>query len=368
MKLNSRNLILSAIVAIIAVIAVVRIVSRIRTNRTKTDTSQQALVIKAEKVFIGDVIDQVKISGTVRPANEVDIFPKIAGRITDIYYDVGDTVKAGYALAEIEHREIALQKESAMASLAMAKANDNAARIDFDRAKELIQKNAITQVEFEGDQLKYETAKAQRQSAQAQADIASQQLKDARVTSLINGTITKRMCEKGASVYSASHIFTVQDLSTLKLVTTVDAPTLTRLQKGTSATLKIENPAVTIPGKVATLSPSLDQHSRRASVEIELLEQSKKLLPNMFVDGSLLLSKLTNVLVVPNKALMTSDDKTSVFRVEGGKISLVNLTVGQSDGINSLVLDGLKEGDVVAVSGLDRLHDGSLVITEETAK
>ncbi|HXW53046.1 MAG TPA: efflux RND transporter periplasmic adaptor subunit [Myxococcota bacterium] len=368
MKFSRRNLILLAIVAVVFLIAVMRIVNRVRTGRGKADISEKAMVIKTEKIVSADIIDQVKISGTIRPANEVDVFPKIAGRIIGIYYNVGDAVKAGDALVEIEHTQIALQKESAMAALAMAKANADAAKIDFDRAKELIDKKAITRVEFEGDQLKYDTARAEQKSAQAQADIASQQLKDARVTTLISGTITKRMCEKGSTVSLTSPIFTVQDLSTLKLVTTVDAATLTRLRKGSFAILKFDTPSITLPGIVATLSPSLDPHSRRAIVEIELPEPNRKLVTNMFVDGSLLLRKLDNVLVVSNKALITSEGKATVFSIVDGKASLVDITVGQSDGLNSQVLDGLKLGDVVAISGLDRLHDGSVVITEETAK
>jgi RND family efflux transporter MFP subunit len=246
----------------------------------------------------------------------------------------------------------------------MAKTNENAARTDLERARELYAERAMAQAELEAIEQKYDVAKAQALAAMAQADIASQQLKNASITSLISGTITKRTTALGANVSPEAPLFAVQDLSKLKLVTSVDAPTLLRLKKGLDANLHVEDLGVDVKGRIASLVPSLDAHSRRAEVEIEIDDHNGTLMPNMFIDGSLVLSKTTNALLVPNRALVMTDSSPQVFRVRDGKIEVVNTRLGQRDVHHSQIIDGLNEGDLIAVSGLDRLRDGVVVTVE----
>lgn len=228
MKLNKRTVLIVLAVAFGSIVGI-RVISRLVRSKADTPQDEQALVIRAEKVVKGEVVDQVKISGTIRPVNEVEIYPKIQGRITSLNFNVGDSVRAGDVLAVIEHNEISLQEKSARASLAMARTNESAARTEFERAKELVADRAMANAELEAIEQKYDVAKAQTMAAQAQADIANQQMRNASITSLISGTITKRTAALGASVTPQAPIFTIQDISKLKLVTSVDAPTLLRL-------------------------------------------------------------------------------------------------------------------------------------------
>ena len=363
MKPTRRTLLIILAVAFGSIVGI-RIISRLTKPGEQTSSDDQALIVRVEKVAMGEIVDQVKISGTIRPINEVEIYPKIRGRVLALKYNVGDSVQAGDVLAVIEHQEIGLQEKSARASLAMAKTNENAARTDLERARELYDERAMAKAELEVIEQKYDVAKAQALAAMAQADIASQQLRNANITSLISGTITKRTTALGANVSPEAPIFAVQDLSKLKLVTSVDASTLLRLKKGVVARLNVEELGVEISGRITSLAPSLDAQSRRAEVEIEIDDHNGKLVPNMFIDGSLVLSKTSNTLIVPNRAVVMADSLPQIFRVNDGKIEAVSARLGQRDVHNSQIIEGLEEGDMIAVSGLDRLRDGVLVTVE----
>jgi RND family efflux transporter MFP subunit len=368
MKLQKRTLIIAIVVGIFVAIAGFRIISRLVKNADQGNLGQQALYIRVDKVVKGSVVDQVKISGTIRPVNEVELFPKIAGRIIAVNREVGDQVKKGDVLAVIEHREISLQEQAAKAALNIARTNENAAKIEYDRAKILFEENAMAKAQLESFEQKYAVARAQTLSAKAEADLRNQQSINAQVTSLIDGTITKRTAALGASVSPSSPVFTVQDISSLKLVTSVDASTLTRLKKGIWANLAIDQtPPLSVSGKVITLAPSLDLNSRRAQVEIEIDDDSG-LVPNMFIDGALILNELKDVLTIPNAAIISLENKPAVFRIIDNKAYLVNPQLGASDRINTVVIEGLNEGDVVATSSLERLHEGANVTVEEMAK
>ncbi len=366
MKPSRRILLIVAVVAVSGLVGI-RIVSRLLQSRAPASGDAQALIVRAVKVTTGEIIDQISISGTIRPHREVDIFPKSQGRVLTLNYEVGDKVKAGDVLAVIEHQEIELQVKSARASLAMAKTNENAAHIDLKRARELYVERAMAKTELEEFEQKYAVAKAQSLSALAQADIAAQQLQNAYTTSLINGTIIKRMTAVGANVSPQAPIYAVQDLSKLKLVTSVDAPTLVRLKKGSTATLKVAELDTDVVGHVSSVAPSLDQQSRRAEVEIEIDDQNGKLVPNMFIDGSLVLNRLANALIVPNGAVVLAQDQPFIFRLTNGKAEAVRAQIGNKDAHNTQIVAGLNEGDMIAVSGLDRLRDG-LAITIEATK
>src|SRR5690606_10330652 len=175
MKVVSRTLLIIVAVALVS-IAGVRVFSRLSKSKELTADDEQTLVIRVEQIKKGDVIDQIKISGTIKPNSEVDIYPKVSGRVLELTFGVGDNVKAGDVLATIEHQEYQLQERSARASLAVAKTNENAARIEAERARELFAERAMAKTELEAIEQKYDVAKAQALAAMAQVDIAAQQI------------------------------------------------------------------------------------------------------------------------------------------------------------------------------------------------
>lgn len=364
MKLTTRKFLIVVGLLLLGIIGF-RIAASVKKNRLLSQPNEQVLVVKTHTVGKGKLVDQVRISGTIRPANEIDIFPKIAGRIVSLNVDLGDFVKAGQVLAVIEHKEVALQEKSALAGAAVAQANEASAHRELVRAKKLFQESAISQAQLEGAQLKYDLARAQRQNADAQADIARQTKANAQITSLISGFITKRTVTLGSMVGTQSPIFTVQDISKLKLSTSVDASALQRLKKGTMASISLERVAQKIfSGVVTLLSPSLDAQSRRAAIEIEISEPYEGLVPNMFVDGFLILGTSTDSLIIPNKSIRGSGQDARVFKVVDQKITVVSPRLGASDENNTEVVSGLSEGDVIVISGLENLREGVVVSVE----
>lgn len=363
MKLSGRTLLFVGAVVIASVVGV-RLFSRFTEKNADVQSNQSPIVVRVNKVVKGDIVDQIKISGTIRPNHEVDIYPKMPGRVIALKFDVGDKVNAGDVLAVIEHDEAELQEKSAKASLAMAKTNEAAAKIELERARELFVERAMTKAELEAIEQKYSVAKAQARAAIAQADIATQQLKNATITSLTSGTVTNRNTTLGAHVSPQAPIFAVQDISKLKFVTSVDAQTLLRLKKGTRAALSFDQIPDEVTGHVKSVAPSLDLQSRRGEIEIEIDDKSGKLVPNMFIDGALILSTIKDVLIVPNRAVVTDTKTPRLFRVVDGRVHVVNPRLGPRDNVHSQILDGLALGDLIAVSGLDRLREGSVVAAE----
>lgn len=363
LKLTLQKIFLLAATAFFVIIVGIRVVSYLKKSRDDVAVKQAATTIRVNKITRGDIVSAIKISGTIRPANEVEIFTKAPGRVLKLNVDVGDQVKAGQVLAIIEHRELELALKAARAALAMAKSKRSAAKTDLDRSKDLLEDRAISQAYLEDSELKYDLAHAQVLASEAEAEMAAQRVQDAHITSPITGTVMKRNASIGTMVSPTLMMFIVQDISRLILHTSVDKDSFAQLSKGTVAQLNLGGEDVV--GKVVTVSPSLDPQTRRALVEIDIDTQHKHLVPNMFVDGSIVLDTRTNVLTLPYEGLVSYLDNVSVFKIVDGEVRKVNVTLGRSDNKRYEVLEGLEEGDIIAVTGLDRLKDGTKIIIED---
>jgi RND family efflux transporter MFP subunit len=333
-----------------------------RAAKAPEERPAEGALIRTARVSRSEVVDRLDLTGTVRPRNEVDIFAKVAGRIETVHAQVGDRVKAGQTLATIEHKEISWQAKSAQAALKIARANLDGAKLELDRTEALFKGGASTQAQLDGVKVRYSLAEAQAAQAEAAAGLAHQQEANARVESPISGTITRRPVNVGNQVGPAQPLFTVQDVATLKVETSVDAAGFARLRKGAEARVTVDAlPGQVFAGKVTLMSPTLDAGSRRAQVELEIDNSSGKLLPNMFARADLAVGRLPDALVVPRDAVAESAGGAQVFRVRDGKVQALRPRLGPVDGDKVAVLDGLAEGDEVAVSGVGGLADGAIV-------
>lgn len=318
-------------------------------------------VIVTARVAHADLPLTVSMTGTVRARNDVEVFPKVSGRVQSVHAQVGERVTAGQLLAVIEHQEIAWQAKAAEAAVAVARANRDGAKLDFDRTKALYEGGAAAAAQLDGAKVKLDLTQAQVAQAEAAAGLAQQQLQNARIESPITGTIIRRPVNVGAQVSPTTSLFSVQDVTSLKLESSVDAASFARLHKGQSAEIAIDSLTGSYAGKVSLLSPALDAQSRRAAVEIEIDNSKGLLLPNMFAHVSVAVATIEQALVIPREAVLESAGGAIVYKVDGEHVRSVTPKLGAGDEHLVVVESGLADGDVLAVSGLSGLADGVAV-------
>lgn len=339
-----------------------RIVEAKKAAGATHETVQVAIPIEVAALVRADLSEVVLVTGSIRPANEVDVYAKVPGRIEAINVQVGDKVKSGALLASVEAKEIAWQAKAAEAAVRLARAQLDGARLEADRTKALFQGGAATQAQIDGVKVKMQLAEAQLAQAEAAAGLARQQVANARIESPIAGTVTRKNISVGAQVGPQGPLFSVQDLGALKLESSVDATAVARLKKGQLVALKVDAlPGKSFEGEVSVISPSLDPLTRRAAIEITVRNETGELLPQMFASAAITLGTQQGALALPNAALKTALGKSVVYVVREGKAVEVSPRLGASDGSKTALIEGLSEGDQVAVSSLAALSDGALV-------
>ena len=334
-------------------------------------TAEQIPLVRADKVVRADLADKVSFTGNIKARNDVDVFSKVSGRIESLPVQIGDKVKAGQVLAVIEHKESGWQARASEAAVEVAKANLAGAKLNHDRTMALFNGGSGTQAAV--DQVKVALALSEAQLAQAQAakGLAEQNLANATVIAPIGGTVIRRPVNLGANVGPNTVLVTIQDVETLKLEASVDAPTFARIKKGLPVEVTVDSlPGEAFPGRVSLLSPALDVTTRRAALELEIDNSGGKLLPNMFASADVIVGNLKGAVAAPQAALFLSGGAPAVFRIRNGVAEVVRPVFGPADHGIVAVVSGLDEGDLLAITGQASLADGAKVkvATEAAAK
>jgi membrane fusion protein (multidrug efflux system) len=337
-------------------------VSAVRDARAVTaEKPAEVALIKTGRVVRADLVEKVTFTGTIRPRNEVDVFPKAGGRIEALNVQVGDQVK----VAVVEHREVSWQAKAGAASVSVAKAGLAGAQLEYGRTLQLFEGGSATKAMVDGAKVKLDLAQAQCAQAEAASGLALQQLFNATIVAPIAGTITRRPVNLATQVGPGAPIASILDIASLKLEASVDAPSFARLAKGAEAQVVVDAlPDEVFAGKVTLLSPTLDSVSRRAAIELEVDNTQGKLLPNMFARAEVRVGLLKGALAVPKIAIVEGAGGSMLYRIKAGKAELLHPKLGPTDRELTAVVTELAEGDEVAVNGQAALSDGAPVKTQ----
>ncbi|OGL42773.1 MAG: hypothetical protein A2W05_07360 [Candidatus Schekmanbacteria bacterium RBG_16_38_10] len=363
-----------------------RIFSNVRAKKALEVNSINEMPVEVSKVFNGKIDERILLTGTIHPTAEVAVYSKFSGKLEKINKDVGDRVNRGEIIAIVEHKDLLLQVEQAEASLSVAKASCEQARVnyenageDLERMKNLFKDGTISKQQFDTAKNKFENTQAQLKLAEAQANnlqtatlkLAKEKLSDSYITAPISGIITLRNYDAGAMVSTSTSsnnnaIFKIEDIDVVHALTNVAEVDLQKIKEGLESQIIVAAfPGQIFQGKVTKITPSLDIVTRTSAVEIEISNKDHKLKSGFFANIIISANKISDALLVPKNAVLLKEGKNIAFVVNGGTAHLRRIETGLRDDKNIQVLKGLKEGDEVVISGINELEDGAKVTKEK---
>ena len=327
--------------------------------------------------------------GTVEARRAYLIGPTAPGRVLKVLADVGDSVKAGQLLAEMDpvdlaQRLVALQaaagraasaQAAAQAQLQDAQARQALATTNARRNVELAGKNFISAGALESRLQEQASAEAAVQAAQANLDGARQELvrlqaeqaglrqqRDAiRLLAPVDGVVTAREAEAGSTVVAGQAVLRLVDPASLWVKTRFDQGRSAGLASGLPASIVLRsNPAQPLAGKVARLELLSDSVTEERVAQIVFDPLPAGVTLGELAEVTLQLASAAPSLIVPNASVKRRGEQTGVWRVHEGLLQFVPLRLGASglDG-RVQVLDGLQAGDQVVVYSEKELTEGA---------
>lgn len=343
------------IVGIVAVIALFAYIL----NSNKAKNEAETAVVSQKNTAVTVRIDTVKTeipnldyiaNGNFAPAQELSFPAENSGRVVRVLVDEGSVVRKGQVLAVIKGDQLSVELTNAQAAY-------NTAVADMQRYENAFTTGGVTKQQV--DQAKLNVA-----NAKARLDQARISFGDATIKSSINGIVNKRYIEPGSVVSPGTNLFDLVDVSTLKLKVTVTEQQVATLKLGTMVKVKASVfPDKEYTGKVTFIAPKADE-SLNFPVEIQITNNpDNQIKAGMY--GSAIFSaggaKQQPIMAISRKAFVGGVGNNQVFVVKDSTAQLTKVVSGRIMGEEVEVLSGLKEGDIVVVSGQINLQNGTKV-------
>ena len=326
----------------------------------------------------GTIRERVSLVGSLKPKEQVEVIPRITGRLERIFVDVGDPVREGQLLAELEGEELAQQVLRADASLAVAEATlaqreaelENA-RAEGKRAADLFAQGLMSVQAQQTAETRARVVQSQLALAEAQvrqAKAAHEELRirqqQTQIRSPLDGWVARRYVHPGALVNPNTPLVNVLRLSTMVTQVSVPERDFAKLQVGNQATVAIDAlGGRSYEGRVARISPLLDPTTRSGSVEIEIPNSDGQLKAEMFARIQMDLGADRQALLVPRDAVILRGQQTGVNVLLTDRVQFRPIETGASTEQGIEVLAGVEAGTTVITRGTQGLQDGDLVST-----
>ncbi|HEX4826385.1 MAG TPA: efflux RND transporter periplasmic adaptor subunit [Candidatus Polarisedimenticolaceae bacterium] len=302
---------------------------------------------------------EIVAGGKVRPqvGAEIRVGPRISGILTRLYVKVGDSVRKGELLAELDRTELEVAVEEARAALDEARAELSLAIASARRLRQLSGEHLTSQAALEEAEVQEVVAQAAVRRSESQLRRAEVELSYATITAPIAGTVTSvgtRQGETVAASFAVPSLVTIMDLSRLNVEAFIDEVDIGRILVGQSATIATDAfPGKSFKGHVIAVTPQteLRQSVLHYVVLIGLDEDYlSSLRPEMSVVASIVVGENRQVLSLPTSAIQRDEDgRTFVSILSEQGISRRDVSVGEIRGTQVEIKAGLSAGEVVAL-------------------
>lgn len=336
----------------------------------------RATQVQTDQVSTGTINEKIALTGTLKPKQQVDVNPQMAGRITQILVDTGQPVARGALLAVIEDDQIKQQVERAgaaisvdEASIAQREAELSNARAELERKRKLVEEGLLSRIELDTletrvrvTQSQLELARAQRRQSQADQRELNIRQGQTRVYSPIAGVVARRQVDIGAMGSSTSPIVTVVSISPMIIEVQVPERDIARIRRGAQVKVTVDSlPNQNFTGRVMRIAPLLDPQTRNGLVEIEIPNRNGMLKGEMFARIELDLGSSRETTLLPRDALVYRGEQPGVYTIENEAAKFLAVETGLTQEDKVEVLSGLKAGDTVITGGANLLKDGDRV-------
>lgn len=296
-----------------------------------------------------DIGQTYAAEGIVEAVRQSTVSAQISGRIVDIRFDVGDSVRKGEVIVRIDEREVGDALASAQAQIAQARATLQNAKAHYDRTQQLFRQNFVSKAALDTAFTDFQAAQAQLQAAVAVASRAETVKGFATVTAPYSGIVAARHVELGETVVPGKPLMTGFDPTDMRVVADVPQFRLAQIRK--SARADIEFPAQNrrVRAGEITVLPTADPQTHTTRVRLALPEYVPGSYPGMFARVHFVVGQ-SRRLMIPAQAIIRRTEVTAVYVVDAaGAIRLRQIRPGQDFGADGIeVLGGLQPGEKVA--------------------
>ena len=379
---------------------------RRRSEKAHTeDTPARLPAASVARVVLGTISSELRVAGQFTAYQEVDLHAKVSGYIRRINVDIGDRVRAGEVIANLEVPELNAQVTGAQAEIrhsqseiersnsevARAKSNYVAIHAAFTRLEQAAKQRPglIAQQELDDAQAKDQNAEAQIDAAKAAAEASEQQLGVSQadklrvqtlsdysvVVSPFNGVVTQRNADTGSLIQAGTGsngqgipLVRVAQSDLLRLRMPVPEADVRFIHPGSIVTVTVRAVSRVFNARIVRFTRALDAETRTMLAEVDVPNNDLSLSPGMYAETEIILQRHAKVLSIPSQAVVQDSDQPYVLIVNAAKqVERRNVQLGIQGGNRTEITSGLAQGDLVILAGQTNYQTGEVVRPQEVS-
>ena len=329
--------------------------------------TQEAAIpsVKVVHPVAGSKADDLALPGNVQAFTDTPIYSRTNGYLKKWYFDIGEHVRKGDLLAEVETPEIDQQLDQSRAELERMVANADLAGVTSNRWQSLLAKHAVSQQEADQTRANYIAAQAAVDASRANVRRLEQLQGYERIIAPFDGVITARntdigdLIDAGSGSTSPRELFHMDATGSLRVYVAVPEVDSDAIHDGDRATLTQDsNPGLKILGTIVRNANAIDHATRTLNVEVDVNNAKGVLRPGAYVFVHFQLPAMGNTVTIPSNALLFRAEGLRVGVVRGDRVQLVPVTIGHDFGSSVEITSGLTSADEVILDPSDSLVSG----------
>ena len=348
--------------------------------QTSTALAKPAVAVSVQTVAPQKIRIWSQFSGRTQAVDFAEIRPEVSGRITQVRFRDGQIVKAGAVLFVIDPRPYGAAVAKAEANLASAKANTEFARVELERAANMVKTQAIPQQLYDQRANAYHVSQAAVLAAEADLKQARVDLDRAYVKAPITGRVSRAEITVGnlvkagkiapllTSIVSSDGIYADFDVDEQTYMESIRAHADTRnAERRIPVELLVQgDEAHPYKGTIYSFDNHIDTGSGTIRARARFANKDGRLIPGMFVSVRMASNGDSSSIAVPESAIGNDQSKKFVYVVgANSKVAYRSVTLCQRVGGRQIILAGLQGGEHVIVDGVQRVRPGNLVQARE---
>lgn len=331
--------------------------------------NEEQIDFKQEAVTTQTLQNSVTATGTIEAVTSVTVGTQVSGIVNKLYVDYNSQVKKGEVIAELDKTNLMSELNTAKANLASAQSSLNYQSANMSRYQTLYKKGLVSADDYENALLTYRQAKEQVASAKENVQKAQTNLSYATITSPIDGTVISKSVEEGQTVaasFNTPELFTIaKDLTNMQVIANVDEADIGGVKEGDRVNFTVDAyPDDVFQGTVkqVRLEATTTNNVVTYEVVISAPNADLKLKPGLTANVTIFTQERAGILAVANKALrftptketvgknikiVDCKGKNKVWTLANNTLTAHSVTIGQSDGIHTEIIKGLKKGQKI---------------------
>ncbi len=356
---NSRSQVATSLITRFSVIAMAMLLAACS---EKPPVVEDIRPVRAIQIAAAGAETVLELAGEIQPRYESRLGFRVSGKVIARQVEIGSVVKRGQVLMQIDPRDLQLSQSQANASVNAAASNLSLAKAEYERYRELRQKNFVSQAVLDAKEASYKSALANHEQSNAALNIATNQNSYANLIADADGVVTALQAEAGQVVAAGTPVVQLARTGEKEARISIPEDQVELVRQVKEMKVRIwANQSLVLRGQLRELSPVADPATRTYTAKISIPNAPPEVRLGMTATVSFITKADKNLIRLPLTALLNDKDQTSIWVIENGVVRTAPVQVAGVMGNEVVIASGVSAGQMIVTAGVNTLRPGQKV-------